>query len=867
MHSLFPYWATVGLLYAFTSPLRSYARPAAAFLEAHCADCHDAETKKGGLDLSSLQLDAASLGTWVKVHDRLAAGEMPPPNKAQPSEAEKRAALAVLAQEISHTDAGLRKEGRSSMRRLTRVELENTLRDILDLPQLSIADSQPADGKYRGFDRSASALDYSFAHAESLLAAIDTALDLATPAFAERPVPDIYRYSPWHNVRKNGKECEGDAGLALESKTAILLNGMARDTTFSVPSAFQVQDHEPLANAIAFFRLEDADYRIKLTNILPTAPGYYKLRVSGYSIGWDGQQVVPTDRHGALGWGIFAKGLHFGTVDLPPNKPATREITAWIDRGGGLRHGTDDWLRIIASSCENFRDYAHGKNKDVPGPMSPAPGVAVEWVEIEGPVFEQWPPRSQKILFGDLPVRPWTKESGRPKPVTQTWGRGHPETFPKDPYGHRNEKQPVVEVVSQNPAADAARLMPPFLQRAFRREATAEEIAAHLAIFTRRHQEGDSFQDALKAAYRAALAAPATLMQAPSGLAARLAFFLWAGPPDDRLLDLEKRGELVKNLLQEAARLLGDPKAKRFTDDFTGQWLRLRDINATQPDKQLYPEFTPLLQEAMLGETRAYFQEMLRTDAGVTHFVKSTWAMLNEPLARLYGIPGVAGHEIRRVKLPPDTPRGAFLTQAAVLKTTANGTTTSPVTRGAFVLERLLGVIPEPPPPDAGSIEPDTRGAATIREQLEKHKRNATCAGCHVKMDPYGFALEAFDVVGEFRSQYRARGHKGDWQTSKKVHGHTIQYHPGLPVDASGQLPDGRKFSDIRQLQDLMAADPKPLARAFLGQLLTYATGSEPSFSERPEIERLVAATESKGYGIRSLLLALVQSPLFSAKP
>ena len=847
-----------------------------AFFEEHCVECHDSETKKGGLDLTTLKLDAAGFETWVKVHDRVCSGEMPPAKKPRPAAKDLDAAMASLSKELIAADKSReQRDGRSRLRRLNRVEFENTLRDLLALPALKVKDSLPEDGKSHGFDRLAGALDMSFVHMESYLAAVDKALNEALCPFVERPPVFKYRAYLTENNRKDGKECEGSVGLAIGNKTAIGLIGMKRDEKLIADTAHHLTDGEPKANAIGMFRHEDADFRWTMTAIEPVISGWHHLRVSGYSFGWDGKEVVPTERHGALGWGVFAKGEHYGTVDLPPNKPAERDITAWIERGGGMMHGTDDFLRIIAASCENFRDYAFGKNKDVVGPMSPAPGVAVEWVEIEGPLYDTWPPASHRALFGDLPVKEWTKDSGVPKPAQQTWPRGNPHSMPKDIYGERGDKRPVVYVESKEPSKDSERLLRSFLRRPLRRAVTDAEVAEYVAKVTTRLAAGAAFQDAMIAVYREVLTSPDfMLLREPAGrlddhaLASRLSYFLWSTLPDEELAALADKHQLSKSatLRAQTERMLKDKRAERFVENFTGQWLALRELNANQPDKKLYPEFMPWLSEAMLMESRAFFAELLKHDLGVKHFVQSDFAMLNEPLAHLYGIEGVRGWDMRRVAVPAGSVRGGFLTQAAVLKTTANGTTTSPVKRGAFVMDKILGIVPTPPPPDTGAIEPDVRGTTTIRAQLDKHRRNATCAGCHAKMDPYGFALESFDVVGEWRGQYRAMGGAGRDEDRKLVNGHRIEYHAGLPVDCTGQLPDGRPFKDANELRTMLAADPERLARAFVGQLVTYATGAEISFADRSAVERIVKDAEGKNYGLRTLLLAVVESELFQSK-
>ena len=852
------------------------------FLEAHCYECHDADTHKGNLDLTALKQDysnAETFAKWVKVHDRVRAGEMPPEKKTKPAAGERDAALLSLAKDLTAADAARElREGRSHWRRLNRVEFENTLQDLLALPALKLQDSLPEDGKSHGFDRLAEALDISFVHIDSYLAAVDKALNAALCPLPEAPQVVRYRYRPWENLeRSGGLTCEGDLNLAVNNKEAIGLIGLKRDETFEAKrTPFPIIiDEEPKSTAIGIFRREDADYHCKLTRIQPTIAGWYKLRVSGYSFGWDGHQVVPTDRHGALGWGVYQKGEHYGTVDLPPNEPATREVTAWLERGCGTDHPNDDFIRIIGESLENVRDYAHGANKDVPGPLWAVPGIAIDWVEMEGPFNEQWPPKSHQALFGDLPVKVWSKELGVPQPVQQIWPNSSGHGYPKDVYGSRGEKRPIVYVETKDAPHDAERLLRAFLRKAFRRPPTDAELAEYTAKAKAKLDGGAAFEDAMRSVYREALTSPEFLFlqEAPGkleshALAARLSYFLWSSMPDEELSALADSGKLSdpEVLHAQAERLLQDPRSARFVENFLGQWLALRELSATTPDAKLYPEFVPWMQKSMLAEARGYFTELLTKNLDVTHLVRSDFAFLNEPLAQLYGIQGVRGWDVRRVALPAGSHRGGFLTMAAVLKTTANGTTTSPVKRGAFVMDKILGIVPTPPPPDAGSIEPDTRGATTVREQLTQHKRNATCAGCHQKMDGYGFALESFDVAGGWRDHYRALGVTGPDDQRSVVNGKKVEYHQGPAVDASGQMPDGHPFKDVEDLRALLGGDPERLARAFTQQLVTYATGADISFADRAKVDRIVKNAAPDLYGLRSLLMGVVQSELFNNK-
>jgi hypothetical protein len=264
----------------------------------------------------------------------------------------------------------------------------------------------------------------------------------------------------------------------------------------------------------------------------------------------------------------------------------------------------------------------------------------------------------------------------------------------------------------------------------------------------------------------------------------------------------------------------------------------------------------------MLRETYLFFDEVLRNDLSLTNFVASDFTMLNGRLARHYGIPGVEGWEFRKVKLPPDSRRGGVLTMASVLKVTANGTSTSPVMRGAWVLDRILGTPPSPPPPGVVAVEPDIRGATTIREQLAKHRQVASCAGCHNKIDPPGFALESFDVIGGWRENYRVTGHGEE----VKVDGRRMPYHKGKKVDPSDVLPDGRKFRDAEEFKQLLLKDKNQLARALTVKLITYATGGAPQPADMPEIEAIVRKIRDKNYGLRTLVHEIAQSKLFQTK-
>ncbi len=839
-------------------------------LSASCTECHDADNTKGGLDLTKLAwppADQSGFARWVKIFDRVNDGEMPLAKSKTPlSATDRRTLLDSLGKRLTSVDQERQKnDGRTPLRRLNRIEFEHSVRDLLALPGLRLRQALPEDGKSHGFDRLAGALDFSSIHLRTYLSVVDKALDAALCPLPEKPEAFKARFRVWDKTIGN-RENDGWVGLMLRTKTGIGISGQKLDPSFSSTKGDYHVEAGPDATAVGIFRNEDADWGCSFRALRPVLTGWHRLRVSGYSFGWDAkqQQVAPTDRGGVLSWAIG--NVPLGIVGLPPNKAAVVEVTAWMERGEA--QNWNEGPRIIPASTEYVRDA-----RGTLGPDYAAPGVAIEWIEIEGPIIDQWPPASHRALFGNLAVKTWSKDSGVPLPKQQTWPNGMGSVL-KDPYGERGDKRPLVYVDSAAPLQDGARLLQTFARRAFRRPVAADELAPVVEQLRQRIAAGAAFQDALVMAYRELLTSPDfMLLREPVGplsahaLASRLSYFLWSSLPDDELSAVADSGALLKPevLRAQTERLLKDRKAARFTENFLGQWLSLRAINATQPDKGLHPEYLPLLAEAMVMESHAFFNELLTGDLGVTNLVKSDFAMLNEPLARHYGIPGVSGWEMRAVKLPVGSHRGGVLTQAAVLKVTAAGTTTSPVKRGAFVMERLLGITPEAPPADAGAIEPDVSGAVTVREQLEKHRRNSTCNACHAKMDGYGFALESFDVTGQWRDRYRSIGGTAE-EHKPVVNANHIAYHFATPVDCRGAMPDGRTIADVDALRDLLVADPERLARAFTNHLITYATGAEISFADRAAVDAILRAAKAKQYGIRTLVHEIIQSALFRTK-
>ena len=850
-----------------------------AFLEKHCFKCHDSDTPKGGLDLTALPFDlkpTETFATWVKVHDLIASGEMPPSNKPRPPEAERTTVTRELATALVTAERARFGNGpRTATRRLTRAEYEHTVRDLFEMPGIAVREFLPPDGSAYGFDNNADALDISHVNMASYMEAADQVLDSAIAIQPTAPT-----------VQKQRLSLAGRGSAAAEATltgSCVMLKDKRPDPQFALPSVFQhngLGAHEKTvfsnAGSVGVLRQGD-DFAPYIMQFVAFYPATYRVRTSLWAFKWDKGEIKPARGTEVARLytvhliGDGTGGNHpndlIGYFDAPSMNERVHEFTTWFNLNDLIAFGTESLL--AQPSVINAPRGLMGLT---------APGIACDYVEVEGPLYESWPPRSHARLFGDLPLVEF-------KPADHPGVKAPKRRSITRLMAHLAENKPdavkgVWTVHSEQPLSDADRLLADFLPRAFRRPVTDAVRQEYVGEVAARLKAGDCFESAMRWAYRLTLCSPDFLLHvaptvaggatlADDSLANRIAYFLWNGPPDARLRERAAQKKLrdPEVLKAEVERMLGLERSKRFVADFLGQWLKLRTIGANDVDAGLYPDFQRYLQDSMVDETRAYFRELIDRDLNAAHLVKSDFAMLNGRLALHYGIEGVDGSVIRRVALPPESPRGPFLTQASILKITANGTTTTPVTRGAFVMDRLLGRPPEPPPTAVPAVEPDVRGATTIREQLDLHRNDQTCAHCHAKFDPAGFALESFDVIGGERTRYRAiREGEGDVaprsETFAKL-GISGSFKLGPAVDPSGTLPDGRTFKDVREFQNLIAKDADVLLTNLARQFLVYATGREVAFSDREAVRQIVARTAAKGGGVRTLIHEIVRSELF----
>jgi len=808
----------------------SFKAKVAPLIANHCVDCHGSDVQKAKLRLDSLSPtlgDERTAATWAKVYDKLMAGEMPPKKQERPAKDELTAATGWLGKELHAASLDRQqKKGRVVVRRLNGTEYENTIRDLLGT-RVPLKEMLPEDNAVAGFDNVSAALEISATHQLIYQEAAERAILSVIP-----PHPPIH-----FSDRRTGKEMSQKGPNFQQTLTRSC---MLKDDGLIIYSKLP-------------------RYGLCSTAGVP-ASGRYKVQMLIAAVGKDNKAVPAA-------FMVVGNGREDAVLremrDIQPGKPTVIEYEIELKRRESfVVNLLSHWdIRVAKKPIEEHT----------------GPGILLEWLRIEGPI-DPFPTPSYQTLFADVPLK------ARSVAKAESEGKKPPIIQPNRSEFSWNA-DPLVPA-SAKPKEDAERLITEFLPRAFRRPVNAEEIKHYVSRIHDKLDKGYTFLDAMTFGYKAILSSPNFLLLVEPGLtsvvtasgfqstklddyalASRLSYFLWSTHPDDELLAVANKGGLSKPdvLRAQVERMLKSPKAERFTENFTGQWLDLRKIDATIPDPQLYSDFDGTLLWAMPRETHLFFNEVLKNDLSLLDFIDSDWTMLNERLAKHYGIPDIIGNEFRKVKLPAGSHRGGVMTHASVLKVTADGTRTSPVLRGKWVLEQIIGKPPTPPPPDIPSIEPDIRGATTIRQQLDKHRNVAACATCHIHIDPPGFALENFDPIGGWRDFYRAsaRTPRGIIPLTNSS-GRAVWKGPD--VEKGGETPDGQKFSDIDEYKKILLADKDQLARNLTQKLLIYSTGADIQFADREEVERIVAAIKTKNYGFRTLVHEVVKSRVFLNK-
>ncbi len=887
----------------FLAPVTLLAAPPATepFLRQYCTGCHGASKPAANLNLTNLPFDSATHPTWVKIHDRVAAGEMPPKPLPRPADSSLKPFLSTLSTSLTQAElATYAKSGRATLRRLNAYEYENAIRDLFSLPYLRIKDQLPQDGIANRFNKAGRALDISHVQMARFMSSAQLAMrEALTRKLLQPPTTTTRIYARQEpSLTRNMWPREGNT--RTDRMSFPVLDSQAQPDVRAGRAPISnpaTKEREAMGRVSSIF--SDAGGFSWSSFRVPVA-GRYKVKVKGYSIWVSGGGI---DHWNFTGFGPEKTAYLYPPRTARPNSdevwPGRRNepIGLYAQSAGQSRplgafdftpSPTEHELDVFLAANETlqtdtmglFRTRVNGTELEYTNPLATKdgmPGAAFQWLEITGPFYDTSTTAGYQLLFGDLPLR--RLPQGQTGGLTLQIPAPPAPPDPNAPFRNRLPRLvPVdVEVESANPQADARRLLTAFLNQAYRAPAPPTDLQRYLALFDQQFAAGRGFTQSLLAAYTAALTSPGFLFldEAPGkltdyALATRLSLFLWNSPPDAELRALAAKGQLRQpaTLRAQTERLLNHPNAHRFVEAFTDYWLDLRKIDDTSPSTTLYNDYEldDPLKLAAVEETRLFFADLVQRNLPARNLIQSDFTYLNERLARHYGIPNVNGVHMRRVALPKDSVRGGLLTQASVLKVTANGTTTSPVLRGVWIMERILG-FETAPPPGVPAVEPDIRGAVTIRQQLDKHRADPSCASCHRKIDPPGFALESFDVMGGWRDRYRAAADEAKPEPGIGFSGQRFAFHYALPVDAAGTLTDGASFQNIRDFKQLLLTREEPtVARNLAQQLLVYSTGAPIGFSDRRALDDILAATRPSGYGVRNLIHAIVQNPLFQAK-
>jgi hypothetical protein len=843
--------ASVCFLSAQSAVSKELPANARRLITKHCLECHQERDSESRLNIDALisrQLDPEVVSSWIKIYERVESGEMPPDDSL--STHERRLLLEELYPSLVKIEKEqIKSQGRTVLRRMNRFEFENSLRDLLHAPWLQIKNMLPEDGEMERFNKVSEALDISHVNLSRTMQAVDYALREVVAKDQTLYTPSVTRYYAREQPGFNRKVHFTVFNRSPERATFPLIGYQADTKVLSdEKQPFTVGASDPQLREQESFGVVASSYEPiepQFNNFGAPVSGRFKLRFKGYTFWAEGEEKrwwKPSREKISIGRRSEPIAIY---AEIPPRQlrklgefdfqiePTVQELDVYLLQGETIQ---PDAVRLFRSRPPNFHNPLAEKEG--------MPGVAFSYLEVEGPIVDDWPIAGHRILFDDLPLR---------------------------------EREGRIEIISEQPEEDAKRLLRRFLNKAYSTHPSEEHFDSLIRIFRSASEAGHSFRESIIAMYTGALCSPQYIgFLEPNGpldsksVASRLSSFLWNTPSAEDLRDLADSGQLTKpdKLREVARRMLEDKRAERFIETFLAYWLDLRKIYDTSPDEFLYPDYyldDSLLDAAVL-ETQLFFRETILKDLPARTLVDADFTFVNERLAQHYGFPHFEGVALRRVPVPKESPRGGLLTQASLLKVTANGTTTSPVVRGAWINERILGNRVPLPPKSVPAIEPDTRGATTIRQQLELHRSDPSCAGCHSKMDPIGFALENFDVVGGWRDRYRSFGETGEQVEGFGKNGQPFTFRLGPAVDSSGILESGNSFTDIASLKKLLVANERQIARNLLKQLMIYATGSVPRFSDRDEMERILDLLEPSGYPVGSMIEEIVCSPLFLNK-
>jgi len=844
---------------------KGFRDTALPFIEKNCLGCHGEKKAQAGFRIDKLSVDFAAAKMaeqWKEVIDRINSGEMPPREKPRPNAKESAAFVAWVNGQLRDVELAAKNAGgRIPMRRLNRDEYANTIRDLLKLDEKIVrplTEELPGDGKAEGFDRLGAALFFDQAQIERSLAAAEK-IAAKTIVTAPPKVNQTIHKFEW--VRRDKDKISmvevypGQSHKIPRGAEDYVIKPDFIEFVQGYPTWKREYDgwgviiHFAIGNVVT----QDGYYRFRIKAMVDsrgrTEKNKFRIQY-GVDSPIQAESEVEVDPSGTTEAVMFLRGPVNGEVKGPQvffhlsnhtEKAVIRDpdyMKAWSKRTG-LAAKMEGAAARKAPKAEmdalrKQLDEAIAELDAWTGPanifnpkmdVEQLPRLRIQSVEIDGPIQKEWPPQSHKALFFD-----------------------------------GDERKDLVY---------AREIFERFLPRAYRRPVSKQEIDAVVAVVNEAMTSGKQpFVDAMRVGLQRVLCAPSFMfLEEPAGasakrrplsdheLASRLSYFLWSSMPDEELFALARSGKLRQPEVVRAQvqRMLADPKANQLVRNFAGQWLSVRDYGSVQPAAE-YRNYDKILEQSIKEEPYAFFAEVLNKNLPITSFIDSDFLVIDERLARHYDIAGVKGPDFRRVTIRPENHRGGVLGMAGLMTYLADGTRTLPMRRGSWVLRELFNDPPNNPPPNAGEIQPNTAGKnLTVRQRLELHRRDAVCASCHAKLDPFGLALENYDAIGQWRERFNGEGYRGSPAQAPKL-------------DVSGTFPDGKKFSTLEEYKAGLMERKDRFARAFSVKLLTYALCRPVGYTDHELVDSLTEELKKNDYKIQSLIYAIAASEPFNTK-
>ena len=776
----------------------SFDEAVGKYMQAHCVKCHGADKQEGEFRVDTLSKNVGIDDTalWAEVRERISSGEMPPEDVENRPTADQGAEVVEwLTIKIEEGEqARMSKMDRVSFHRLSREEYVNTIYDLIGVHfDATDPGGFSEDPDWQGFERIGSVLSLSPNHIEKYFEAAETIL---TEAYPDKEPEEFKLMKEAVPVRSIGEPYKSQ----LEAKG--LLDKVRFDLWPEDMHRYSNPGRLPVAGVY--------EVRVKLSGLKPEDGRAPRLKVY----------------HDKLDRVLFAQD-----VVAPEDDPTIITFQTHLPEGSQSIHLYNDVpgpSNLPRSGRHGRKPFVSIKDGRIPWQLKLTdeegnalyPFLILDWCEWRGPIITE----KEQALRDDY----WPTEEGNLDQVRSGLSK--------------------------------------LAERAFRRPLREGEIDQYVGLVESEMAAGATFKAALKTSMLAILCSKSFLFVVEGEanndrqtlndweIATRLSYFLWSTMPDEELFNLAEQGKLHDKqvLKQQVARMLADPKAKRFSDSFPRQWLELKKVGMFPPDEGLYPEYDQHLEDSMIGETTAFFGEILEKNLTLREFLNSDWTMLNPRLAMFYGIPNVSGDQFQRISLKPEDHRGGLLTQASVLSLTSDGQRHRPVHRGVWLSKAIFGKTPPPPPANVDAIEPNPVDSAksTLRMKIEAHRDNPSCASCHKKIDPLGLAFENYDAIGS-------------WRTVEKVQRGTGK---DPEVNPSGELPDGRSFADAGEFKQLLLDDLDAFNATFIEKLATYGLRRAMTFEDEKDLAAIAEAAKKDDYKVKSIVETFVLSDLFQKR-